>query len=237
MKKVNIIVLCVLVLLITSGCASTKITDRQKLVHGKLPRPANIWVYDFAATAADLPAYSHLARQYSDSFPYQTAADIATGRELGAIIANELVKEIRDMGLPAAHAAASTAPKINDIVLRGYLISYDEGDAKKRVTLGFGSGASNVRAAMEGYQMTAQGLRKLGSGETDAGSGGKSPGAAVGAAVFIATSNPVGLIVSSGVKLYGEKTGSSKVEGKARQTAEEISGVLKKRFQEAGWIR
>jgi hypothetical protein len=83
--------------------------------------------------------------------------------------------------------------------------------------------------------MTAQGLRKLGSGSSDAG-GGKSPGAAVGAAAFIATANPAGLIVSGGMKLYGEKSGSSKLEGRAKATAKEIADILKQRFQEEGWI-
>jgi hypothetical protein len=46
----------------------------------------------------------------------------------------------------------------------------------------------------------------------------------------------LGLIVSTGVKAHGEKTGSSKVEGRAKQTATEIADILKKRFKEQGWI-
>ena len=83
--------------------------------------------------------------------------------------------------------------------------------------------------------MTAQGLRRLGFGTLDSG-GGKSPGAAVGAVTFAATANPAGLIVSSGMKAYGEMSGSSKVEGRAKQTAKEIADVLEKRFREQGWI-
>ncbi len=84
--------------------------------------------------------------------------------------------------------------------------------------------------------MTAHGLRKLGSGTTDSG-GSKSPGGVVGLAALVAKGNPAELIVETGVKVYGEKTGSSKVEGRAKQTAEEIAEVLKKRFQEQGWIK
>lgn len=83
--------------------------------------------------------------------------------------------------------------------------------------------------------MTAQGLRKLGSGTTAAG-GNKGPGGAVGAATLIATHNPAGLIISTGVKIYGEESGSAKVEGRAKQTAKEIADVLKGRFEEEGWI-
>ena len=61
-------------------------------------------------------------------------------------------------------------------------------------------------------------------------------GGAVGLAALIATHNPVGLIVGTGVKVYGEERGSSKVEGRAKATAKEIADVLKGRFQEQGWI-
>ncbi len=235
MKSRSHIVLCLFTLLVVAGCASTKITGRDELVTEKLPRPAHIWVYDFAATPADVPAGSALAGQHSEHSTPQTAEQIATGRKVGAQIATELVEQIRAMGMPAEHAVKGTTPQINDIVIRGYLLSIEEGSAEKRVAIGFGSGESELRVAAEGFQMTAQGLRKLGSGTLDSG-GSKTPGAALGVATLIATHNPVGLIVSGGMKVYGEETGSSKVEGRAKATAKEVGDVLKKRFQEQGWI-
>lgn len=74
------------------------------------------------------------------------------------------------------------------------------------------------------------------SGTADAG-GGKGPGAAVGTATFIATPNPAGLIVSSGMKVHGEASGKSKIAGRADVTVQEIAAKLKTRFQEAGWIQ
>jgi hypothetical protein len=53
---------------------------------------------------------------------------------------------------------------------------------------------------------------------------------------LLATGNPAGLIVSTGMKVYGEASGSSKVEGRAKATAKEVADVLKQRFQEQGWI-
>jgi hypothetical protein len=235
MKSRNHTVMCLLALLVIAGCASTKVTGRNELVTGQIPRPDHIWVYDFAATPADVPAESALAGQHSEHSTPQTAEQIATGRKLGAEIASELVKEIRAMGMPAEQAVAGTTPQINDIVIRGYLISYNKGSEAKRIAIGFGSGASDLKVAAEGFQMTAQGLRKLGSGTTES-AGGKAPGADLGVLGLIATHNPAGLIISSGVKVYGEETGSSKVEGRAKAIAKEIGDVLKKRFQEQGWI-
>jgi hypothetical protein len=236
MKYRRYLVPHLLALITLAGCASTKVATRQQLVSGPLPRPAQIWVYDFAATPTDVPADSALAGQYVVSTAPPTAEQIATGRQVGAELAAQLVEQIRDMGMPAERAAMGTRPQLNDIVIRGYLLSVDEGSAVKRVAIGFGSGGSELRTAVEGYQMTAQGLRKLGSGTLDSG-GSKTPGAALGAATFIATANPAGLIVSSGMKAYGEASGSSKLEGRAKATAKEIADVLKQRFQEQGWIQ
>jgi len=40
---------CVLAVAVAAGCASTEMSDRQRLVHEKLPRPNHIWMYDFAS--------------------------------------------------------------------------------------------------------------------------------------------------------------------------------------------
>jgi hypothetical protein len=226
---------CLLALVVVAGCATTQMTNRQQLVTGQLPRPNTIWVYDFAATPADVPANSSLAGQYSTTTP-QTAEQVAMGRQLGAQIAAELVQQIQSMGLPAARAGAGTIPQINDIIIQGYLVSVNPGNEAERLVIGFGSGASELRTAVEGYQMTAQGPRELGSGTVESG-GSKGPGAALGVAGLLATGNPAGLIISTGMKVYGEESGRSTVEGRAKQTAQEIADVLKQRFQQQGWIQ
>ncbi|MDN5872726.1 MAG: DUF4410 domain-containing protein [Nitrococcus sp.] len=228
--------LCLLGVALVSGCTSTKITDREQFVKGPIPRPNQILVYDFAATLADVPAYSSALRRYSVQAKPQTPEQIATGRKIGTELAEQLAKAIDDMGMPGIHATQGTKPEINDLILRGYLVSVDEGSELKRLTIGFGSGSSLMEAAVEGFQMTAQGPRALGAGVVDAGGGGKGPGAVVGGAVMVATASPIGLIVSSAVKVGREVTGSAKIEGRVKQTVKEIAGVLKQRFQEAGWI-
>ncbi len=84
--------------------------------------------------------------------------------------------------------------------------------------------------------MTDQCVRKLASREFDAGSGGKTPGVAVPLAVTIATANPIGLIVGGAVKVGGEVTDKSTIEGSAKRTAEKIGDELRVAFQKQGWI-
>src|SRR6266446_5835852 len=231
MKSRDHIVLCLLVLVAVAGCASTKVTERQQLETGQIARPNNIWVYDFVATPADAPTDSDVATWSAPQTPEQ----IDMGRQLGAQIAKELVADIQGMGLPAQDAGAGTSPQVGDIVIRGYLLSIQQGSEAKRLAIGFGSGASELTTAVEGFQMTSQGLRKLGSGTVEAG-GSKTPGAALGVVGLVASGNPAGLIVSSGMKIYGEESGSAKIQGRAKQTAKEIADQLKIRFQQQGWI-
>ncbi len=228
------LIACLLALFFVAGCATTKVTDREELVQGKIPRPGTIWVYAFAATAADVPTNSALAGEAIDTTP-QSAEQIALGMKLGDEIATELVGQIRDLGMHAAQASPDTKLQINDLIIRGYLLSVKEGNAAERVAIGFGAGKSSLSTLVEGYQQTATGLRKLGSGNVNAG-GGKSPGVVLGVATFLATKNPAGLIINAGMQTYGVASGKDSVTGRAKATASEISDVLKQRFQEQGWI-
>jgi hypothetical protein len=73
----------------------------------------------------------------------------------------DIVEEIRGgMGLPAKRASSATQPEINDIVIRGYLLSVHEGSATKRVAIGFSSGASHLTTEVEGFQPDGSGTAK-----------------------------------------------------------------------------
>ncbi len=219
---------------VLTACATTSISDRQQTVVGTIPRPNQIWVYPFAATPADVPPNSALAGQSQYSGP-QTEQQIAEGRSLGAQIAGALVQEINAMGMPAAIGSAATRPQLNDIVLEGTVLSVQQGNATERVLVGFTAGESQLQVAVEGFQMTSGGLRELGSGNLDS-TGNKTPGMGVGLAASLATHNPAGFLLSTGMKAYGEESGSNTIQGRAEAIAKKIGGVLKQRFQQQGWI-
>ena len=235
MKFLSCVAVCSSALVALAGCASTKVTESRIYQGERLARPDRIIVHDFAATPADIPAWSAAAGRHAAPSTPQTAEAIETGRNLGAQVAKELVAEIRDMGLPAVLAAGQPAPHVGDIVIIGYFESIDEGSAAKRVAIGFGSGGAELITQAEGYVMTDRGLRKVGSREIDSG-GGKTPGVAVPLAVTIATANPIGLIVGGAVKVGGEVTDTSTIEGSAKRTANEIADELRAAFEKQGWL-
>jgi Domain of unknown function (DUF4410) len=222
-------------LLLLAGCASTQVTSHQPYQGEKLPRPGRIMVHDFVADPADLPAGSPLAAQAAPASPAPSASELELGRQLGAQVAEALVTDLESMGLNAVRAAGQPAPAVDDIVLRGYFLSVDPGDATQRVMIGFGAGAAELKTAVEGYQMTPAGLRRLGSGEVASG-GGKVPGVLVPLAVLAGSGNPVGLIVGGTVKARGEATGSATIEGAARATADKIMEQMRPTIERQGWI-
>jgi hypothetical protein len=221
-----------------AGCASTNVTAQTPVTAPALARPNQIWVYDFVAAASDMPADSSLAGQVGAPSTPPTPEEIETGRKFGAMIAQELVKDIQNMGMPAIEAGPGSSPQVGDGVIRGYIVSTEGGGAggfARRFVIGFGAGTAEMDTVVEGYVMTPQGLRKLGSG-TLTSSGNKMPGMVVPAAVTIATGNPIGLIVVGGAKLIGATSGRTGLEGRAKSTADEIAAQLKIRFQDRGWI-
>ena len=225
---------CLLALVVMTGCASTEVSNRQYYEGSQLARPDRIIVYDFTADPADVPASSAFAAQIAAAPPL-TPEQADLSRKLGAEVANELVADLQGMGLPAVLAAGQPPPQVNDIVIRGYFVSVDQGSAAERVMIGFGAGGAELATAVEGYQMTAQGLRLLGSGDFKSG-GGKLPGMVLPIAVVAATTNPIGLVVGGAIKATGEATGSNTIEGAAKRTAAAISEQLHEAAQRQGWI-
>lgn len=235
MRALHSVATTVLALYLIAGCASTKVMESQSYQGARLARPDRIIVYDFAASASDLPAGYDLAVAVSAPSTPPSADDQNLGRKLGAEVAKNLVSELQGMGLPAIGAAGQPAPRVGEITIVGYFVSVDAGSIGKRFALGFGSGAAELQTVVEGYLMTAQGLRRLGSGEISS-TGPKGPGEALPLAIAVASGNPIGLIVSSALKVGGEVSGMSTIEGSAKRTAKEIADKLKAAAQRQGWI-
>jgi len=224
------------VLAVLSGCASTNVTQQTPMVSPGLARPNQIWIYDFIADPARLPADASIGPGLSAPTTPLTAEELETGRRLGAIIAKQLVTNIQAMGLSAVQAGPGAAPQVGDGVLRGYLVSVHAGSGVTRFVIGFNAGSSEIDTVVEGYEMTAQGLRPVGSG-TLSSSGSKTPGIIAPAAVALATANPIGLIVVGATKIVGEVSGSNTPEGRAKATADAIAEQLRIRFRARGWIK
>src|SRR5271154_7340102 len=104
MKSFSRSVLCLLSLVVVAGCASTTVTQQTPMTSPGLARPNQIWVYNFVANPADMPPNASIGGEVGAPSTPPTAEEIAEGRQLGALIATELVADIQAMGLPAIGA-------------------------------------------------------------------------------------------------------------------------------------
>src|SRR5258708_39371053 len=174
MKSFSRNFLYLLALVVVGGCASTNVTQQTPMSQPGLARPNRIWIYNFVANPADMPADSSIGGQVGAPSTPPTREQIEEGRQLGALIAQELVADINAMGLSAVRAGPGSSPQVGDGGIRGYLVSVEGGSAGKRFVIGVGTGKSELDTVCGGYQMTPQGLRKLGAATVPFASG-KTP--------------------------------------------------------------
>jgi hypothetical protein len=220
------------VLAVFTACASTEVSQQTPIANKVISQPKEIWVYDFGAT--DIASAS--GQNDSGGYAILPATEqVKDGRQPGRLVAHYLVTNIQAMGLPAAQARPDLSLQLGDGEIRGYVVSADDGDLVRRFIIGFGEGRSEMDTLAEYYVMTQQGLRKLGSWELSS-SGSKTPGIWVPVVTAIALGNPLHLIFSTGMRIYGEESGRFTLEGRAKATATTLAGQLRTAFQDWGWI-
>lgn len=224
---------CGLILGLLTSCASSDVESRQEY-QGELTEPNRIVVYDFSATPQDVPADSVLHSIVEQREVPQTAEEIELGRQLGDRVAANLVQELSARGIPAGRAAAGVTPVIDDVVIKGVFVALDEGSRLKRMLIGFGSGAAQLGSVVEAYQVRADGLHPLGSGEVVAG-GGRMPGVLVPVAGGAAAGSAATSLVISGSMNVVKEAGPESIEGAANRTAEEIADTIEDAYKKRGW--
>ncbi len=218
------------------GCASSKVTEqRAYAAHERLPRPSRVIVYDFAATADDMAAQAGGSGYYTRRPTPQTAEQIQLGRTLGDRVAQHLVPEILALGMPAERAGVGPPPGQGDLLIQGEFLSIDKGSRTKRMLIGFGAGAGELRTRLVGYQVTPAGLRQLGKATIET-SGGKMPGMLVPVGVGAAAGAPGRSAVISGGMNVMQEAGPEGLNAAAKNTAKEVAKVLSQAFARQGWI-
>ncbi len=217
-----------------AGCARTSAENVNVLAVG-LPRPQMIYVHDFAVSADTVALDSALgARALEMAKGTATEDRIKIGQEIARIVTTNLVDEIRQRGLPAAVAPGAAPVPGPSLSVEGQYLSVDEGNRLKRMVVGFGAGASEVRTLVQVYETTNEGRRLVEDFYVTVLSPrkpGLGPMAGAGAAAGRAAASAA---TSAGISVLGAR--SQTVEADAKHAAEEIAKVLAKFFAEQGWI-
>lgn len=222
---------------VLAGCASTNVSD-QNQHEGFLPRPSQVYIYNFAVSPDEVKLGTGIAadiEDWSKKTP-RTVQERAIGQQVSEALAKHLVSEIQNLGFVALRANGAPPVSGNVLAVQGQFISIDEGNQTERVVIGLGLGRSDVRTRVQVYEYESAKKTVADQFEVDAKSGRK-PGAAetmgAGAAAgHLATS----AAVSAGLAVGSEEF-SANVEADADRTAKSIARQLKEFFVTQGWIQ
>lgn len=218
------------------GCASTNVTS-ESVTLGRAPKPERVVVRTFATSPEDvrLDHSPTVAGVWKLQGLSESTERKAVGRAVADALADNLVKKIRELGLPAERATGPLAAEIPTVVIDGQFLAIEEGSRAERVVIGLGAGKSEVRTAVQTIEVLEGGNRLLDTFEIDAKSGLK-PGVAETMGVGAAADNlAVAAAVSTAGAVASEAFGAD-VDADARRTADKISKVLATFFERQGWI-
>ncbi len=215
------------------GCASAGVTRTQQYVEeSEVAKPSVVLVYDFATSAADVMVDTTGPDFIGGDGTQAEKSELA--RQVATALSESLVEELGERGIQAKRAGAGTSPPQNALLIKGRFLTLDEGDRTKRMVVGLGAGSTELRIAIEVFQATASGVRRLSEGQAEA-SGSKMPGMAIPVGVGAAAGTAVASAAISGtLSVTREVRGG--LEADAARLAEEIADRAKAFYERRGWL-
>jgi len=235
--KLGILILFMLAL--AAGCAPTNV-QQENMTVAQLNRPSLILVYDFAVTPQEVELDTGLSADIMQKYEEhkgetRTAEEIKVGHKVADALAEELVKRIRSYGLWAERGFGLPQGNAKDLLVKGQLLSIDEGNRTERVAIGLGAGRTSVQANVQVYEMTAKGLQKVDAMRGNAKSGDKPGMGEMMGVGAIAGHLLASTLVSGTLSGVSEMT-SATVESDAKRLANKIAVDLGNFFVDQGWI-
>jgi hypothetical protein len=219
-----------------AGCASTHVSmDRQ--YGGKLPRPEQIFVCNFAVSPQEVQLDSGLCGEVQSRISQtpRTDVELAIGRKVSDALASHLVSEIQKLGFVVTRTASHVPDIANSLVIQGQFLSVDEGNQAERIVIGLGFGRTDVRTLIQAVDVNDGKKIILTEFGVNARSG-SSPGMAETLGVGAITSSQTSTAMVSGGAQVGTETFSANVDADADRTAKIIASQLKQSFLRQGWI-
>jgi len=231
--------LIIFVLAAAVGCAPTNV-QQENMAVAQLARPSLILVYDFAVTPEEVKLDTGLSSDIMQKYEEhkgmsRTAEEIKVGHKVADALAEELVNKIRSYGLWAERGFGLPHGNEKDLLIKGQLLSIDEGNRTERVAIGLGAGRTSVQANVQVYEITAEGKKEVDTLRGTAKSGDKPGMGEMMGIGAIAGHLLASTLVSGALSTTTEMT-SATVEADAKRLAEKIAADLGKFFVDQGWI-
>jgi hypothetical protein len=237
--KMKLAIVILFVLAVAAGCGPTNV-QQENMAVAQVARPSLILVYDFAVTPQEVELDTGLSADLMQKYEQhkgetRSAQEIKVGHKVADALAEELVKKIRSYGLWAERAFGPPYGNEKDLLVKGQLLSIDEGNRTERVVIGLGAGRTSVQANVQVYEMTAQGLQEVDALRGTAKSGYK-PGMGEMMGLGALSGHLLASTLVSGTLAGVSETTSATVESDAKRLAEKIAADLGNFFVDQGWI-
>jgi Domain of unknown function (DUF4410) len=204
---------------------------------GTLPRPERVLIHDFVVPVDGVTTDESIAGRLHRDIMLRHGVDEdsspeALARRVQAAFTKTLTEELKKVNMPAAASPAQSALMTDgvlagsELVIDGEFVAIHEGDETKRVMIGFGRGASDIKthvtvsAFVQDHPMVILELNL--SSES-----GKKPGA-------IATMGVGSLAVGAAAGGVGDR--KSKVEADASRMATLVAKQLEVFLTDHKWI-
>jgi hypothetical protein len=219
-----------------AGCARVS-TQGVQVSTERLPRPELILVHHYQVSPDEVQLDSALSSRIKRAEQRTPEAEdqLRVEQQVSRALTTMLVDEIRKLGIraePAAMASPGAGPTLS---IEGQMLSIDEGNKAKRLVIGLGSGASEVRTLTQVYEVTSGDGHRLVEDFYTTTKSSRKPGfgpmAGMGAAAGLAASRAAaagGLGMATAL--------SQTVEADVQHSAKEIARDLAKLFVQQGWI-
>ena len=227
------------VLAAAAGCAPTNV-QQENMTVAQMARPSLILVYDFAVTPQEVELDTGLSADIMQQYEQhkgetRTAEEIKVGHKVADALAEELVKKIRSYGLWAERGFGAPYGNEKDLMVKGQLLSIDEGNRTERVAIGLGAGRTSVQANVQVYEMTAQGMKEVDSMRGTAKSGYK-PGMGEMMGVGAIAGHLLMSTAVSGTLAGTSEVTSATVEADGKRLADDIAKDLGNFFIDQDWV-
>jgi hypothetical protein len=215
------------------SCAGAEIQSSRRLVHEKeIVKPSVIMVFDFAVSSNDVAADGTGPEFATGTGDAGERQDL--GRAVSTLLAESIVEQLEEREIDAVRGHIDMNVPMNALLLKGQFVTVDEGDQMKRVLIGFGAGATEVKVQTQVYQRTGIGIRQISEGELIA-EGSKMPGLAVPVGAGAAAGNAMrSAVVAGSMTTIRETLGglAKDVDNLAEALAERTAKYYKRR----GWL-
>ncbi|WP_051979295.1 DUF4410 domain-containing protein [Edaphobacter aggregans] len=201
-----------------------------------LPKPDKILIYNFAVPVEDIATDESIAARLHRTIMLRRGVDEDSSREVlvqhvqsafEKVLASELKKmNIQAVSMPAQMSTAKGAISESDLVVEGQFVAINEGDETRRIMIGFGRGASDIKTHVT-VSTVVRGHPTVVLAFNLSSESGKKPGA-------VATMGVGSLAI--GAAAGGVSDRKSTVEADASRMAKLVAKQLEAFMDEQKWI-